>query len=62
MKKKVSLSKKLFLSKATVAELNQHQQQSLAGGALPLTRRDCQITAQESCITMRPGQEICIYC
>jgi hypothetical protein len=31
-KKKLSLSKKLFLSKAVVADLNKQQQQQLAGG------------------------------
>ncbi|MCW3466210.1 class I lanthipeptide [Chitinophaga nivalis] len=52
-KKKLTLSKKLLLQKASILDLNKQQQASLAGGQ---ETSDCTWDPQDTCVSRpRPG-------
>ncbi|WP_212004894.1 class I lanthipeptide [Chitinophaga sp. HK235] len=61
-KKKVSIERKLSFNKQTVAQLNDRQQQLIAGG-LELTRlTDCPTGQQRTCPTIPPAGMMCVRC
>ncbi|HVI44779.1 MAG TPA: class I lanthipeptide [Chitinophaga sp.] len=63
-KKTILLDKKLSLNKATIASLTAEKQAQLAGGAISLRTNctNCDYTRFETCVTIPPMQEACIYC
>ncbi|WP_148707211.1 class I lanthipeptide [Chitinophaga skermanii] len=54
-KKKLSLDKKLTLTKATIADLNTDQQNSIVGGATVGSACITESLAISSCIATRPS-------
>ena len=62
-KRKMPLEKKLSLNKESIALLNATQQSMIAGGLLPLTLRPpCMDTQLDTCVTIPPRQQYCVFC
>jgi hypothetical protein len=62
MKKKISLEKKLFCNKTTIAVLTNEQRQILAGGVAPVTYLPKCYTRQETCMTIPYTEMACVPC
>jgi len=62
-KRKMPLEKKLSLNKESIALLNDTQQSMIAGGLLPVTfRPPCLDTVLDTCVTIPPRQQDCVFC
>ncbi|MBC9932860.1 class I lanthipeptide [Chitinophaga qingshengii] len=62
-KKNIAINKRLSFNKETIAALNMHQQQLIAGGLIPVTQLPRCTTGQDrTCPTIPDTAHNCVRC